>query len=139
MGLAFIVCANDNDGDRTGKSKMSGPYVTGAEAPDIYYNKKEPKKLNFLQRWFDQKCREAWNRAQCEPASPSRLIPMEDPGINSIDGLQIRLYGATGGHIVEFRKYDRHKDRTDCRMYVIHSERNFSEELAKVVSLEILR
>ena len=121
---------------------MSGPYTIqktklSREAPDVY--NKEPKKMNFLQRWFDRMCRESWERAQNMPVSISRCVPMEDPGINSIDGLQIRLYGATGGQIVEFRKYDRHKDRTDCKMYVINSEKNFSEELAKIVSLEILR
>lgn len=123
---------------------MSGPYTIqkttlSREAPDTYYGKKETKKMNFLTRWFDRMCRESWERAQNMPSNPSRLIPMEDPGINSIDGLQIRLYGATGGQIVEFRKYDRHKDRTDCKMYVINAEKNFSEELAKIVSLEMLR
>jgi hypothetical protein len=117
---------------------MSGPYVAGAAAPDLYINKKEPKKMNFLQRWFDRKCREAWHRAQCEPVR-NNLVLTEDPGINLVDGLHIRLYGATGGQIVEFRKYDRHKDRSDCKLYVINAEQNFSEELAKIVSLEMLR
>jgi hypothetical protein len=123
---------------------VSGPYTIqkttlSREAPDTYYGKKETKKMNFIQRWFDQKCREAWHRAQCEPANPSRLISVEEPGINSIDGLTIRLYGATGGQIVEFRKYNRHKDHTDVKLYVINAEQNFSEELAKIVSLEMLR
>ena len=121
---------------------MSGPYTIekttlSRKAPDVY--NKETKKMNFLTRWFDRKCRESWERAQNMPCNPVRITSIEDPGINSIDGLQIRLYGATGGQIVEFRKYDRHKDRTDCKLYVINSEKNFSEELAKIVSLEILR
>ena len=123
---------------------MSGPYTIqkttlSREAPDVY--NKETKKMNFLTRWFDRMCRESWERAQNMPANPVRnnLVLTEDPGINSIDGLQIRLYGATGGQIVEFRKYDRHKDRTDCKLYVINAEQNFSEELAKIVSLEMLR
>jgi hypothetical protein len=127
---------------------MSGPYVSATvtpryfntkEAPDVY--NKETKKMNFLTRWFDRMCRESWERAQNMPSNPVRnnLVLTEDPGINSIDGLQIRLYGATGGQIVEFRKYDRHKDRTDCKLYVINAEQNFSEELAKIVSLEMLR
>jgi hypothetical protein len=125
---------------------VSGPYTIqkttlSREAPEIYYGKKETKKMNFLQRWFDRMCRESWERAQNMPSNPVRnnLVLTEDPGINSIDGLQIRLYGATGGQIVEFRKYDRHKDRTDCKLYVINAEQNFSEELAKIVSLEMLR
>ena len=124
---------------------MSGPYIIqkttlSREAP-TYYGKEETKKMNFLQRWFDKKVCESWYRAQQAPANPVRnnLVLTEDPGINSIDGLQIRLYGATGGQIVEFRKYDRHKDRTDCKLYVINAEQNFSEELAKIVSLEMLR
>ena len=120
---------------------MSGPYTIqkttlGRETPDVY--NKETKKMNFLQRWFDKKVREAWHRSQCEPVR-NNLILTEDPGINSVDGLHIRLYSATGGQIVEFRKYDRHKDRTDCKLYVINAEQNFSEELAKIVSLEMLR
>jgi hypothetical protein len=127
---------------------MSGPYVSATtapryfdtkEAPDVY--NKETKKMNFLQRWFDRMCRESWERAQNMPCNPVRnnLVLHEEPGINSIDGLTIRLYGATGGQIVEFRKYDRNKDRTDCKLYVINAEQNFSEELAKIVSLEMLR
>ena len=122
---------------------MSGPYTIqkttlSREAP-TYYGKKETKKMNFLQRWFDRMCRESWERAQCEPANPVRLMSVDEPGINSIDGLSIRLYGATGGQIVEFRKYNRHKDHTDVKLYVINAEQNFSEELAKIVSLEMLR
>jgi len=122
---------------------VSGPYTIqkttlSREAPDVY--NKETKKMNFLQRWFDRKCREAWHRAQCEPANPVRLTQLiDEPSIGAIDGLTIRLYGATGGNIVEFRKYDKNKDRTDCRLYVINAEQNFSEELAKIVSLEMLR
>ena len=126
---------------------MSGPYTIQKsvvsryfdhkEAPDVY--NKETKKMNFLQRWFDKKVCESWYRAQQAPANPVRITSVDESGINSIDGLSIRLYGATGGQIVEFRKYDRHKDRTDCKLYVINAEQNFSEELAKIVSLEMLR
>jgi hypothetical protein len=121
---------------------MSGPYTIekttlGLTASDVY--KKESKKMNFLQRWFDRMCRESWERAQNMPANPVRLMHVDEPGINSIDGLSIRLYGATGGQIVEFRKYDKNKDRTDVRLYVINAEQNFSEELSKIVSLEMLR
>jgi hypothetical protein len=121
---------------------MSGPYTIekttlGLNANYVY--KKETKKMNFLTRWFDRMCRESWERAQCEPANPIRLTSVEEPGINSIEGLSIRLYGATGGQIVEFRKYNRHKDHTDVKLYVINAEQNFSEELSKIVSLEMLR
>lgn len=121
---------------------MSGPYTIekttlGLNAPYVY--KKETKKMNFLTRWFDRMCRESWERAQDMPSNPVRITSVDEPGINSIDGLSIRLYGATGGQIVEFRKYNRHKDHTDVKLYVINAEQNFSEELSKIVSLEMLR
>ena len=115
---------------------MSGPYIATAKAPDVY--KKETKKMNFLERWFDRKCREAWERAQNSPASPSRLIQIDEPSLNS-DGMNIRVFGATGGTIIEFRRYDRNKDRTDNKMYVIPTEQNFNEQFSRIVSLEMVR
>ena len=119
---------------------MSGPYITVAEAPDRYYAKKETRKMNFLQRWFDRKCREAWERARSTPATPVSLsmIKTDHPTLNA-DGMTICVYGATGGHILEFRRYDRHKDRNDNKMYVIPVEQNFTESFSKIVSMEMLR
>ena len=124
---------------------MSGPYITattltrhspGAEAPDVY--KKEIKKMNFLQRWFDRMCREAWERAQNTSANPVRIMHIDEPHIN-VDGMSIRLSGATGGHIVEFCKYDKHKDRNDRKLYVIPTEKNFTESFSKIVGMEMMR
>jgi hypothetical protein len=120
---------------------MSGPYTIlkttlSRKAPDVY--NKETKKMNFLTRWFDRKCKEAWERAQNEPCSPSRLIPVEEPSL-ICEGMSIRLFGATGGTIVEFRRYDTHKDRTNNKMYVIPTEQNFNEQFTKIVSMEMLR
>jgi hypothetical protein len=112
-------------------------YATGAEAPELYYNKKGPKKLNFLQRWFDRKCQEAWERKQSE--YHSRPVAIEEPPLNNSDGVNIRVHGAVGGHIVEFRKYDKHKDRSDYKMYVIPTEQNFTESFSKIVNMEMLR
>lgn len=126
---------------------MSGPYAVvsknsvyaaGIEAPDVYMNKKETKKMNFFQRWFDRKCQEAWERKQAE-YNNSRPVAIEEPPLNNSDGVNIRVHGATGGHIVEFRKYDRHKDRSDYKMYVIPTEQNFTESFSKIVNMEMLR
>jgi hypothetical protein len=53
--------------------------------------------------------------------------------------MNIRLFNATGGIIVEFRRYDRLKDRSENKMYVIPAEQNFSEQFAKIVNMEMLR
>jgi len=119
---------------------MSGSYAvsTGAEAGDTYYNKE--KKLGWFTRWFDRKCKESWERSQFsnQPMPPRIIAAVEEPGFN-VEGLSIRLYGATGGHIVEFRRYDRHKDRHDNRMYVISTEKDFTESFTRIVSMEMMR
>lgn len=106
----------------------------------VPYNPPEKKKVGFFTRWFDRKCKEAWERnAQNNGAiGINKAARLQEAEFN-VEGLNIRLYGATGGHIVEFRKYDRHKDRTDNRLYIINSEQNFSEQFAKVVTLEMFR
>lgn len=119
-------------------------YGYSAAQPAEYAINKNPsdvqkvKKKGWFTRWFNRKCHEAWNNSEIPYPSP-RLSIVETSALDHIDGLNIRLYGATGGSIIEFRKYDRHKDRTDTRLYVINAEQNFAEQFTKIVSMEMLR
>lgn len=104
----------------------------------------KPKKRNFIDRWFEKKSKEAWDNVLLE----SRRGPAGPPGPKSLstnefdftlDGVNIRVYGATGGQIVEFRKYDKHGDRNNTKLYVIPTEQNFVESFSKIVSMEMIR
>lgn len=95
----------------------------------------EEKKMGWFTRWFDRKCRESWERSR---STDRPIAVVEDTSINA-DGMNIRIFGATGGTIVEFRRYDRGKDRHDNKMYVIPTEQNFNEQFAKIVSMEMMR
>ena len=55
------------------------------------------------------------------------------------DGMNVNVWAATGGHIVEFRKYDEYKDRNSSKMYIISSDQNFSESLTRIISMEMMR
>lgn len=55
------------------------------------------------------------------------------------DGMNISVFNATGGTIIEFRRYDRTKDRHDNKMYVIPAGEEFGEKFAKIVSMEMMR
>ena len=90
--------------------------------------------MKWFDNWFAKKCRKAWD-IDSPSISPVREI---DDRI-SADGMNIKIWGATGGHIVEFRRYDTHKDRNDNRMYIISADQNFSESLTKIISLEMYR
>ena len=90
--------------------------------------------MKWFNDWFYKKCHEAWNSDK-----PCISAPREIETGLSADGMNIKIWGATGGHIVEFRKWDHHKDRNDNRMYIISADQNFSESLTKIISLEMYR
>lgn len=55
------------------------------------------------------------------------------------DGMNISIYNATGGTIVEFRRYDRVNDRNNNKMYVVSAGEDFPEKFANIVSMEMMR
>lgn len=55
------------------------------------------------------------------------------------DGMNVSVWAATGGHIVEFRKYSEYKDRNESKMYIISADQNFSESLTKIITMEMMR
>jgi hypothetical protein len=105
----------------------------------------QPKKMNFIDRWFDKKAKEAWNRVVVDsrrgPLGPSGPVGYAATGNFNIsaDGLNVTIYGATGGQIVEFRRYDIKRDRNESKVYVIPTEQNFIESFSKIVSMEMIR
>jgi hypothetical protein len=74
-------------------------------------------------------------------AAMSRLSPVPSAVSNEFDadGLVLKIYSATGGHVLEFRKYDRDGSRTKNTLYIISNTENFSEAVTKCINLEILR
>lgn len=117
---------------------MSGPCAVEDVKPKLRTLTTE-KKVGWLTRWFDRKIKEAWNRVHNEEVPGSRPIAMhESHGIDS-EGMNIRVFNATGGTVVEFRRYDRIKDRQDNKMYVVPAGEEFSEKFAKIVSMEMMR
>ena len=89
-----------------------------------------------MKSWLRKKM---WNFLQSGgPEVATNVISLSDGRIQS-EGMNITVYGATGGHVVEFRRYDRIKDRSDNKMYVIPSGEEFSEKFSKIVSMEMMR
>ena len=72
------------------------------------------------------------------PEVATNTLIVSDNRLQS-DGMNISVYNATGGTILEFRRYDRVKDRNDNKMYVIPAGEEFSERFAKIVSMEMIR
>lgn len=71
---------------------------------------------------------------QCTPSG--RLVG--DPYDETPD-LNITVKAAIGGRIVQFRHYDRVKDRNDYRTYIITDSEPFEESLGKIITMESMR
>jgi hypothetical protein len=55
------------------------------------------------------------------------------------DGLGISVYSAVGGNVIEIRKYDRAMDRGSNKLYIVSTDKNFGEEVSKIITLEMMR
>jgi hypothetical protein len=80
----------------------------------------------------------SFRRKNYNGANPSVVRADDSPRIET-DGISIQLFGATGGTIVQFRKYDRKIDQHNVKLYIIGVDQNFSESFAKIVSMEMIR
>ena len=98
--------------------------------------------MKWFDRWFAQKCKWAWETAQKNRDDSDRpevrqLVETSDTPWN--DGLRINVKKVIGGSVISFRTYDRIKDRSDERHYIITDEQDFNSELGKMITLESMR
>ena len=100
--------------------------------------------MKWFDKWFRNKCIQAWNeRNEIGEDSP---IPMTKAGLvrgggQSIDsqGMNFTVYRASGGHIIETRTYDRHKDRNNHGLHIITDDKDIGDEIGKIITFEQLR
>ena len=67
------------------------------------------------------------------------VVRSNSDNIDGHAGLNITVMSAIGGKIVTFRHYDRRKDDTQFRHYVIPDDLDFERELGKMITMESLR
>ena len=80
------------------------------------------------------------NRSEAQALNSSRgAIRVNSDTIDGHVGLNITVMAAIGGKIVTFRQYDRRKDDTQFRHYVIPDDLDFERELGKMITLESIR
>ena len=101
-----------------------------AEAIPTNYKQKKMKLT------FKQKLRN-WLMDTNESDSPE-IATDSSPSFDT-DPLRINVYKASGGFVVETRKYDRRKDEHNTSMNIITDDKDLGEELGKIVTMETLR
>ena len=106
--------------------------------------------MNWFKRMIVGWVREDWENASMELPSKESMALNKISGrglsvrsnSDSIDGhagLNITVMPAIGGKIITFRHYDRRKDDTNYRHYVIPDELDFERELGKMITMESIR
>ena len=103
--------------------------------------------MKWFKRMIARWVREDWDnvgkelgRVEVEKLQTSRgLVRSNSDNIDGHAGLNITVMNAIGGKIVTFRQYDRRKDDTQFRHYVISDELDFERELGKIITLESIR
>ena len=63
---------------------------------------------------------------------------METPSLDS-EGMRFTVFKASGGFVIETRTYDRRKDESNNKMYVVTEEKDLGAELGKIITMESLR
>ena len=101
--------------------------------------------MKWFDQWFVRKCKWAWENRDIadvaeslRTASTKHLVLQEDEAPWS-DGLRINVKKMIGGYVVSIRYYDRIKDRSDDRNYIITDEQDFNSELGKMITIESMR
>jgi hypothetical protein len=89
-----------------------------------------------IRRWLDSE-----QDIILEDRYPSTGIKNAISGrdVNSDPTLQFKVYNAIGGKVVEFSRYDRHKDRSFHDIYIIGKDEDFGAKIAKIAMLECLK
>lgn len=60
-------------------------------------------------------------------------------GVNANNGINLNLYKASGGMIVETYTYDSIKDRSYRNLHIVTDEENLGNHLTKIITMELLK
>lgn len=94
--------------------------------------------MNFLKKLVIKWVRDDWNQAS-KDGVVRPISTYEDARPENEPIISFRIYSASNGKIVEFRKYDRKADRHDNSMYIVEKDADLGEKISKILSLELLK
>lgn len=89
-------------------------------------------------KWLKRKLRN-WLAEDEEIKSGKLIAVRESDCVESDPILNFKVYNAVGGKIVEFRQYDRQRDRNFNQTYIITNDQDFGDRISKIATMEILK
>ena len=94
--------------------------------------------MGFFRRKFMEWSKRAWEDSQSENYSGAIAVK-SDSSVDAEPQLNFKIYGAMGGHVMEFRRYDKKTDRYDNQLYVISTDDDMGERIARIVNMEMMK
>lgn len=98
--------------------------------------------MNWFKKLVVKWVREDWETVRQSKENYPSLAISSSKDSDSLDSdpvLNFKVYSAVGGRIVEFRKYDRSRDRGEVQTYIITNDQDFGERIAKIATMESLK
>jgi len=104
--------------------------------------------FKWFDKWFANKCKQAWEDAQnsvqetglaINKAVPGRLRAGRDSDSFGTEPITFRMYKASGGWAIEFKTYDNRNDNMNCSLYVVNDEQELGNHISKIITMEALK
>jgi hypothetical protein len=119
-----------------GLGQVKSAYTLGSsrtDRPARRIRKEKTMKLTWKQRFRNWLYDDDADKAVEVPS-----LAIEPASLDS-NGMRLQIYKASGGFVVETRRYDERTDRHDNTMHVITENEDLGERLGKIVMMEALR
>jgi hypothetical protein len=97
--------------------------------------------MKWFDKWFAKKVKHAWDNSRelVESDVPQKISAMGGGRTIDSHGMNFTVYRASGGHIIETRRYDRKRDTNDNGLHIITDDKDLGEEIGKIITYENLR
>lgn len=95
--------------------------------------------MNWFKKMIIRWVRDDWESAKQANEIVGLKVRQDTDCVEADPVLNFKVYSAVGGKIVEFRKYDRNRDRSETQTYIITNDQDFGERIAKIATMESLK
>ena len=69
----------------------------------------------------------------------NEVVRSDEVSFSRENSLRFEIHQASGGRVVQTRRYDEKKDRHFENLYIITSDQDFGREIDKIITMEALR
>lgn len=95
--------------------------------------------MNWLKNKVIKWVREDWENERKKNADVGISLRESEHSVDDEPVLTFRIYSATNGQIIEFRRWDKKADRNYNSTYIVEKDKDLGEYINKCLSLEMLK